>query len=83
MDRLKQVLNEIPGVQLVTDDGDYLRAECTTPLLNFVDDIEFLHDQKAGVIHVRSASRVGRSDLDANRKRVEEIRKRLAEQSSA
>ncbi|PZO25782.1 MAG: DUF1499 domain-containing protein, partial [Betaproteobacteria bacterium] len=40
----------------------------------FVDDVEFRIDQGSGLLHVRSASRVGYSDLDANRKRVEQIR---------
>ena len=64
------------GIRATTveqSDG-YLRAECVTPLLRFVDDLECLLDADASLIHVRSASRVGRSDLGANRKRVERLR---------
>jgi uncharacterized protein (DUF1499 family) len=55
----------------------YLQAEFTSPLLRFVDDVEFLLDDGAKTIHVRSASRVGYSDLGVNRRRVEEIRSRF------
>ena len=52
----------------------YLHAEFKSALLGFVDDVQFMADPAAGVIHMRSASRVGYSDLGANRKRVENIR---------
>ena len=60
--------------------GQYLRIECTSLILRFVDDLEFLFDPTGQVIHIRSASRVGRSDLGVNRNRVEAIR-RLFEQA--
>jgi uncharacterized protein (DUF1499 family) len=66
-----------PGAQLVTESGSYLRFEMTTPWWRFIDDLECLHDPATDVIHVRSASRIGHSDLGANRRRVERIRARL------
>ena len=57
----------------VTD--NYLYAEFASKLMGFVDDIEFYAD--SGVIHVRSAARLGKSDLGVNRKRVEEIREQF------
>jgi uncharacterized protein (DUF1499 family) len=75
--RLRRLLQSMSRVRIVTDEPTYLHAEFTTPLLRFVDDAEFLLDAEAGVIHVRSASRVGHSDLGANRKRVEQLRERL------
>jgi uncharacterized protein (DUF1499 family) len=42
--------------------------------MRYVDDVEFFYDDKAGVIHVRSASRLGRRDFGVNRKRIEELR---------
>jgi Protein of unknown function (DUF1499) len=47
--------------------------------MGFVDDVEFWLDRTANVVHVRSASRLGKSDLGVNRKRVEQIRTKLAE----
>ncbi len=58
------------GGEVVLVAGDYLAATFRTPWLGFVDDLEARLDRAAGVIHVRSASRVGRSDLGANRARV-------------
>ncbi|PSB34735.1 DUF1499 domain-containing protein [Chlorogloea sp. CCALA 695] len=54
--------------------GNYIYAEFTIPVVGFVDDVEFLLDKDAQVIHVRSASRLGESDLGVNRKRIETIR---------
>jgi uncharacterized protein (DUF1499 family) len=60
--------------EIIQADGNYVYAEFTTALMGFVDDVEFFLDESAGVIHVRSASRLGESDLGVNRKRVEAIR---------
>ncbi|MEM7796210.1 MAG: DUF1499 domain-containing protein [Cyanobacteria bacterium P01_C01_bin.118] len=58
----------------VTD--DYLYAEFSSKLMGFVDDVEFYAGQ-SGVIHVRAAARLGKSDLGVNRKRVEDIREKF------
>jgi uncharacterized protein (DUF1499 family) len=42
--------------------------------MGFVDDVEFLADRASGVVHVRSASRLGRRDFGVNRARIEELR---------
>ncbi|MEP0959532.1 DUF1499 domain-containing protein [Microcoleus sp. FACHB-1515] len=47
--------------------------------MGFVDDVEFYLDEAAGVIYVRSASRLGQSDLGVNRKRVETIRSQFTQ----
>lgn len=65
-----------PRVELVTVETDYVHAVFKTRILRFRDDVEFRLDAAGGVIHVRSASRVGYSDLGANRERVESIRAR-------
>ncbi|MEO1134470.1 MAG: DUF1499 domain-containing protein, partial [Cyanobacteria bacterium J06639_1] len=63
----------------VVERGDrYLYAEFTSKLMGFVDDVEFYADEAASVIHVRSASRLGKSDLGVNRKRIEAIRAQYA-----
>jgi uncharacterized protein (DUF1499 family) len=73
--RLQAVLDSQPRTSIVSADGDYIHAESVSLLFRFVDDVEFLVDPEAKVIHFRSASRAGRSDLGVNRKRMEEIRK--------
>jgi uncharacterized protein (DUF1499 family) len=76
--RLKQAVAQTPGAVIVRAEDDYLYAQFTTRWLKFTDDVEFHLDRKAGVIHVRSASRVGRKDFGVNRARVEALRAALA-----
>lgn len=76
--RLKQVITETGGAVMVEEDN-YLHAVYKTSLLRFVDDVAFRLDKNQQVIHVRSASRVGRSDFGTNRKRVEKIRAAFGE----
>ena len=76
-DRLAGIVATMPGATVVTLQPSYLYAEFQTPLLKFVDDVEFLLDQPAGVIQMRSASRLGSKDFGANRKRLEAIRQRF------
>ncbi len=77
MKRLKDVVNNMAGTTLIDEGNDYLYFECASKLLGFVDDLEFLCDADEQVVHVRSASRLGYSDLGVNRKRVESIRKKF------
>jgi uncharacterized protein (DUF1499 family) len=72
--RLVQAVKATPGATIVKQDPNYLYAEFQTPLLKFVDDVEFLLDEGNAVIHVRSASRLGRKDFGVNRKRIETLR---------
>ena len=62
---------------IIRAEGSYLYAEYRTQTMRFVDDVEFLFDEKAGLIHVRSASRLGRRDFGVNRARVEALRARI------
>ncbi|WP_448268341.1 DUF1499 domain-containing protein [Nostoc sp. DSM 114159] len=71
---LKQIIESLPRTKIITFSNDYLYAEFKSALLGFVDDVEFYLDRTANVIHVRSASRLGQSDLGVNRKRIETIR---------
>jgi uncharacterized protein (DUF1499 family) len=74
MRKMKEIVLTLPRTAVITDTGTYLHIESTSALFRFVDDVEFLADDAAKVIHVRSASRLGTSDLGVNRKRVERIR---------
>ena len=72
---LRSLIEKLPGARVLETEPDYLRAEFTSRILRFVDDVEFLLDPQAEVVHVRSASRAGYWDFGANRKRVEQIRR--------
>lgn len=80
--RLQTLVATLPGARVINVQGDYILAEFTSKWLGFVDDVEFYLDEKAGVIHVRSASRLGRKDFGVNRQRVEAIRLALGSRSS-
>jgi uncharacterized protein (DUF1499 family) len=71
--RLLEVLRHHPRTRIVTEEADYLKAECRSEVFHFVDDVEFVFDDAAKRIDFRSASRLGRSDFGVNRKRMEEI----------
>lgn len=75
--RLLNTISEIKRVRVVSSQENFIKAEFTSFLFRFVDDAEFLFDDQNKIIHLKSASRVGYSDLGANRRRLEYIRKRL------
>lgn len=72
--RLKAVIDEMGGSVLVEETA-YLAATFTSSIFGFVDDLELRIDAEQNTIHLRSASRVGRSDLGANRDRVERFKR--------
>jgi uncharacterized protein (DUF1499 family) len=79
MAALKAVIQGMERTEIIGEKENYLYAEFTSALMGYVDDVEFLVDSTAKVIHVRSASRLGQSDLGVNRKRIEEIRAKFAQ----
>ena len=73
---LIEIINSLPRTTILKQDDDYLRVEFKTALLGFVDDVEFLlssDGDNTTRIDFRSASRIGYSDLGANRSRMEQI----------
>jgi len=74
MDKLRRAVESMERSNVIREDGNYLYVEFTSKLMGFVDDVELLLDEKAQRLHVRSASRLGRSDFGVNRKRLEELR---------
>ncbi|MBR8828047.1 MAG: DUF1499 domain-containing protein [Gomphosphaeria aponina SAG 52.96 = DSM 107014] len=74
---LRKIIEGMERTKIIEERENYLYAEFKTKLMGFVDDVEFYLDQDADVIHVRSASRLGQSDLGVNRKRIEAIRAQL------
>jgi uncharacterized protein (DUF1499 family) len=79
MQILIAVVDAMPRTEVVTAKGSYLYVEFTTKVWRFVDDVEFILDDEHKVINFRSASRLGKSDLGVNRKRMEEVRSRFAQ----
>jgi uncharacterized protein (DUF1499 family) len=77
---LRAVIAAMPRTKIVADEGNYLRAEFTSLIFRFVDDVEFVFDDAAKTIDFRSASRAGQGDMGVNRKRMEEIRTKFSAQ---
>ncbi len=75
--RLLQILNQFKGARVVTFEENLIEAEFISSIFRFVDDVKFYLDDREKIIHVKSASRVGFSDLGVNRRRIEKIRKQL------
>jgi uncharacterized protein (DUF1499 family) len=78
MAKLTQIVQALPRTKIVNQTNNYIYAEFTSQLMKFVDDVEFYLDNDTKTIQVRSASRLGDSDLGANRQRIEAIRSKLA-----
>ncbi len=72
--KLKSTIQSLSSTKIVTETEDYLYVEFTSALMGFVDDVEFYANKDKNVLEVRSASRLGKSDLGVNRDRVETIR---------
>ncbi|WP_458776288.1 DUF1499 domain-containing protein [Desulforhopalus sp. 52FAK] len=74
------ILNGLKNAKIITTEDNYIRAEFTSKIFRFVDDVEFYFpstDTNEITIHVRSGSRVGHSDFNVNRKRIEMMREKL------
>ena len=83
LERVKAIVEDTPGSQVVKSEPLYLYATMRTRLMKYTDDVEFaITDPAAGVIHARSSSRLGGKDFGANRKRIEAIRARFGQASS-
>jgi uncharacterized protein (DUF1499 family) len=74
---LLQALREESRTEIVEQGHFMLRAESTSLVFGFVDDLSFELDPKESVIEVQSASRAGFWDLGVNRRRIERIRERF------
>ncbi len=76
---LKAAIATFDRAKIIKETDNYIYAEFTLPIVGFVDDVEFVLDEQAKVINVRSASRLGESDLGVNRQRVENIRSKFTQ----
>ncbi|EOQ87511.1 PF07386 family protein [Leptospira yanagawae serovar Saopaulo str. Sao Paulo = ATCC 700523] len=75
---LKQRIKDTPRTKIIKEENNYLYVEYTSLLMRYVDDVEFYFDEKSKLLHFRSASRLGKSDLGVNRKRIETLLKDLS-----
>ncbi len=71
---LLKVLTVVPRTEVVEQTDNYIHATSKSRIFKFIDDVEFYFPDNESVIHLRSAARVGDSDLGVNRRRLEQIR---------
>lgn len=64
--------------EITIDDDYFVQAVVKTPVMRFRDDVQLLFIPDLQLIHVRSSSRLGYSDLGTNARRVESLRDQLA-----
>jgi uncharacterized protein (DUF1499 family) len=79
MTGLRRAVESMPRATVVEEKGNYLYAEYRSALMGYVDDVELLYEHEAKLVHVRSASRLGRSDFGVNRERIEKLRALIAD----
>ncbi len=70
---MKSIIGSMKRSRVVSENSNYIHAEFTSAVWRFVDDVEFSFDDATKSVHIRSASRLGKSDFGVNRKRVEAI----------
>jgi uncharacterized protein (DUF1499 family) len=78
--RLLQILKALPYTKIISVQENYIGVEFSSEIFGFIDDAEFYFVSTANnktIINVRSASRIGHSDLGVNRKRIEQIRNKF------
>ena len=71
---LAEIVLSQPHTRIVEQDLRYLHATFSSRIMRFTDDVEFLLSDDKKSIQVRSASRLGKSDLGANLKRIVHLR---------
>jgi uncharacterized protein (DUF1499 family) len=78
----QSAVSALPRTKIITQTGDYLHAECSSAVFGFVDDLELHLRPQENSIAVRSAARLGYSDLGVNRRRVENLREAMQERGA-
>ena len=72
--KINEIIRSTKHTKIVKQTENYIHAEFKSALFKFIDDVEFYFDENQKIIHFRSASRVGYSDMRVNRKRMENFR---------
>lgn len=77
---LKIIIAAFEDMKIRTEGKNYIHLISTSKTMRFHDDIEFFFDERSKVVHFRSASRIGYSDMNVNRKRYERLREEYMKQ---
>ena len=77
--KLLDILGSDKHTRIVANQGKFIRAEITSYVFRFIDEVEFYFDDDQKLIHLKSASRIGYYDLGTNRRRIENLRNKFRE----
>ncbi len=78
--KIMVVIDEMPRTEVLKNKDNYIHVTFTTRIMRFVDDVEFYLPPDEKLIHFRSASRVGYSDMGKNRDRMNTVKEKFAKQ---
>ncbi len=70
-EKIIRILSELTG-KVTEDNGDYIKAEFTSAIFKFIDDVE-IYFGEPGLIHLKSKSRTGYFDFGVNKRRLGDI----------
>lgn len=73
--RVLEAMTNYGKYHVVAKRDQYLHVVFKTGTMQYKDDAEFYFDTEEELIHFRSASRVGHSDMGLNKERYEAIRR--------
>ena len=76
-ENLLGIASQLPRTKVLEQTNNYWHAVVRSLVFRFPDDLEILQIPNQKVIQVRSASRIGVSDLGVNKKRVDSLFSRL------
>ena len=74
--QLKKIARNITRTTVSEDSNNYWKGVCRSLIFRFPDDLEILKVNK-DIIQIKSASRIGASDLGVNRGRINYLLKEL------
>lgn len=70
-EKIIRIISELTG-KIVQESTDYIKAEFTSTIFKFVDDVE-IYLGEPGLIHLKSKSRTGYWDFGVNKRRLGDI----------
>lgn len=71
--KIESIIGEYQSAEIITNTENYIHVVFSTSKMRFKDDVEFYFDDENKVVHYRSASRIGYSDMGMNRARYDEL----------
>lgn len=85
-EKLSKLAENLPRTSLIKKENGYWKGVCKSLFFRFPDDLEILKikfnsglNSSKGTIQIRSASRIGQSDLGVNQRRITTLLSRLDE----